>query len=137
MPITSSPDSWMPVIGLPICFVLIGVFARKLGKRDGDDSPRINDWAVNTAVLMMTFAKVAGDCVDYHLSVNKKPGGENVFWWLFGVLLSIFVSIEHDRFRSWKKDKNGVILKEKRLIIGVIVPDLLAVSIFAAYQLNK
>lgn len=128
---------WMQVVGLPIVFAIIGVFAKKLGKRDGDDSPHVNDWAVSTSVLMMTFGKVAADCAEFQSAIERKAGGENVFWWLIGILLSIFISIEHDRFRSWKKDKNNVVLKEKKLLVGVIIPNLLSVLVFVSYQLNK
>lgn len=52
---------WFQVIAPPIGFLLIGMFAKRLGRRDGNDSPHINDWAVSTTVLLMTLGKVAAD----------------------------------------------------------------------------
>ena len=40
-------------IAIPIAFLLIGVYAKRLGRRDGDDAPRLNDWAVATSILLL------------------------------------------------------------------------------------
>jgi hypothetical protein len=41
------------VAAVPLVLMLVGVFAKRLGRRDGDESPRRNDWAVGTTVLLM------------------------------------------------------------------------------------
>jgi hypothetical protein len=46
-------SAWFHVAGMPFVLMLVGVFAKRLGRRDGDDSPRRNDWAVGTTVLLM------------------------------------------------------------------------------------
>jgi hypothetical protein len=54
-------SAWFQVAIVPLILTTIGVFARRFGRRDGDDSPRSNDWAVGTTVLLMLFGTVLGD----------------------------------------------------------------------------
>jgi hypothetical protein len=128
-------DQWLQIIVLPIVFVAVGIIAKKLGRRDGDDSPHRNDWAVGTAVILMTFGKIAADLVDIPKGETTAPS--QIFWWLFGLFLALFFFINHDRFASWEKDANGLVTKRKRLILGVIIPDSLSLVIFASYQAWK
>ena len=122
------------ILVLPVILLLIGVFAKRLGKRDGDDSPGLNDWAVSTTVLLMTFSKVSADIP--LVSQDLRELTETIFW-LFGILFVIFLSIDHDRFRSWVKDATGHPTKDKRLFIGVLWPDVLSILVFSAYQTEK
>jgi len=54
-------------IGIPIIFVLIGVFANRLGRRDGDKSPKRNDFSVGTTTILTALGAIASD-----LPVNKE-----------------------------------------------------------------
>jgi hypothetical protein len=45
--------------------------------------------------------------------------------------------MDHDRFRSWVKDDAGKPTKEKRLVVGVIAPDIVSMRVFGAYQLGS
>lgn len=128
-------DQLLQVITLPIMFVVIGMLAKRLGKRDGDDAPRINDWAVSTSIILMTFSKIAGDLVEYE---NENKHSPVPVWCLYLILLFLFFSIEHDRFKSWKMDKqSGTLTKEKKLLCGIIIPNIISILLFAIYQLYK
>jgi hypothetical protein len=126
-------SAWFHVAVVPLGLLLVGVFAKRLGRRDGDDSPRRNDWAVGTTVLLMLLGTVLGD-------IRTSQGGQisESVTWLIGVLFTAFLSIDHDRFRSWKRDHPGNPLRDKRMFIGVItaVPTLLAISL-ASYSYHS
>lgn len=93
-------NPWFQAIAPPAFFLAIGVFANRLGRRDGDDSPRRNDWAVSTTVMLMTLGKVTADLIG-----RSEPA--NTLLWMLGILFAVFVSIEHDRYRTWVKDDEG------------------------------
>jgi len=61
----------------------------------------------------------------------------NDLGWLVGILLCVFLSIDHDRFRSWERDSRGLPTETKRMFVGVILPDLLALALFTFYQAQK
>ena len=56
---------------------------------------------------------------------------------MIGILVAVFISMDHDRFRSWVKDDAGKPTKEKRLVVGVIAPDIVSMRVFGAYQLGS
>jgi hypothetical protein len=107
-------SAWFHVAGVPLALMLVGVFAKRLGRRDGDDSPRRNDWAVSTTVLLMLLGTILGDIRTAQGQISEP------LTWLSGVLVTVFVSIDHDRFRSWQLDPQGNPLRDKRMFIGVI-----------------
>jgi hypothetical protein len=111
--------------------MMVGVFAKRLGRRDGDNSPRSNDWAVRTTILLMLLGTVLGDLRTAQGRTSELLG------WLIGLLFTAFLSLDHDRFRSWKRNDRGIPLKEKRLFVGVVLPDLLCVGVFCLYQAWK
>src|SRR5215211_7503176 len=91
--------SWFQAIAPPIAFVLIGMYAKRLGRREGDDSPLRNDWAVSTTVLLMTFAKVITDLLSY--STASQVEGIVVLYgvaWIVGLFFAVVASINIDRF---------------------------------------
>jgi len=49
------------LLGYPLILTLVGMYTRRLGRRDGDASPRRNDWAIDTTLLFMTFGVVVSD----------------------------------------------------------------------------
>jgi hypothetical protein len=133
-------DQWLQIILLPLIFAIVGVLARRLGRRDGDDSPVRNDWAVGTGVVLMTFGKVAADLMEYKATSapsNLPQIASEIFWWLFGMVLALFFFINHDRYGSWEQDAKGRPIRSKRMLVGVVLPDLVSVLIFASYQARK
>lgn len=120
---------------VPIALMVVGVFANQLGRRDGDDSPRKNDWAVNTTLLLMVLGAILGDLGDSSLQLTDVV---NLFGWLVGVLVAVFASLSYDRYSSWERDATTKLpLKAKSLWSGIIVPDVAAIVIFAAFQAHK
>ncbi len=124
-------NPWTQVAAIPLALLLIGMEARRLGRRDGDDSPRKNDWAVGTVLLLMALGTILGDIRDEQTVILN-----NLFW-LLGILLAAFVSIDHDRSNSWIRDQQGLPTNQKRLFVGIILPDVLCLSVFAAFQAYK
>ena len=120
------------VIGVPLIFVLIGVFANRLGRRNNEDEPEINDWAVGTTILLTLLGTIAAD-------LPLKNGGDYAAFsgWFTSVLVTLFISIDNDRFRSWERDISGQPTKRKHLYWGVIIPIVLCTIIFIAYQYSK
>lgn len=118
------------IFGIPAIFLLIGVFAKQLGRRDGDVSPHRNDWAVATTVLLMTLGVIAADLRTTTTSTTDLTA------WLVGVLLFTLISIHHDRYRSWERAA-GAVTDKKKMFIGIVLPDLFAILVFSAYQYDK
>lgn len=122
------------VLVVPLVLMAIGVFAAWLGRRDGDDSPKHNDWAVNSTLFLMVIGTILGDLGDSKLQQDEVI---DLFAWLVGVFFSIFASLTYDRFASWVPDKQGKPTNAKRLWRGVILPDIVALIVFAAFQAHK
>ena len=130
-PVIMNP--WVQVAAVPLVLMLIGVLARRLGRRDGDDTHRANDWAVGTTLLLMALGTILGDLFN-----TAQPSAQIVLiYWLLGVLAAAFVSLNQDRYVSWARDTNGLPMKHKRLFMRIIFPDALCFSIFGAYQAHK
>jgi len=123
---------WTQVAAVPLVLLLVGVLARRLGRKDGDKSPRTNDWAVGTILLLMALGTILGD-----LTSGKATGVSYLPYWLLGVILAVFVSIDHDRSKSWVRDHQGLPTDHKRLFVGILVPDVACLAVFAAYQAHK
>jgi len=124
-------NPWFQVVAVPVILMFVGVLARRLGRRDGDDSPGMNDLAVGSTLLLMALGTILGDLRETQASISELP------WWLIGVLLATFLSLDHDRFRSWERNTEGLPTKNKRIFIGIIVPDVLCFVVFASYQAHK
>ena len=54
--------------------------------------------------------------------------------WLLAFVFVTFLSIDHDRFRSWDRAADGTLKETKRTWMGVVVPNLISILMFAAYQ---
>jgi len=109
----------------------IGVYARRLGRRDNDPSPRRDDWAVNTTILLMALGAAFAD-----LRAGASIIAVRIAW-VLGILFAVFVSINHDRFESWERDEKGLPLHKKRLFFGIVLPDLCSLVIFGLFQALK
>jgi len=128
-------SAFFQIAVVPLALMVVGVFANQLGRRDGDDSPTRNDWAVNTTLLLMVLGAILGDLGDNKLQLNDVV---NLFGWLVGVLVAAFASLSYDRYSSWERDPTTKApLKAKSIWLGIIVPDLAALVIFAAFQAHK
>jgi hypothetical protein len=124
---------WFQVGGIPLILMVLGVTAKRLGRRDGDDSPHLNDCAVGTSIFLMLLG---ADLTDFR-SVSSPSDLVPLLSWLVGILLTTFLSIDHDRYRSWLREANGLPSKKKRFWVGVFFPNVLALAIFASYQAQK
>jgi hypothetical protein len=122
-------NPYFQIIGLPICFLLIGVIARGLGRGGTDDTPNINDCAVCTTMLLMIFSIVVADLRTTKASI------EDSLSWMLAIIVVILISIYHDRYFSWKTNSKGKL--QKKLFIGVILPDLASIAVFVSYQIGK
>ncbi|HLM66910.1 MAG TPA: hypothetical protein VK358_05240 [Longimicrobium sp.] len=126
-------NPWIQLLGIPVILCLVGMYARRLGRRDGDDSPRRNDWAIATTLLFMTFGIVVSD-------IRQAPAGTDVsamLTWLLFTLVAIFVSVDVDRTHSWEVDEQGVKTTTKRLGRGIILPDVMSLALYCVYQSQK
>jgi hypothetical protein len=124
-------NRYFQIFGVPMVFMLIGVFAKRLGRRDGDQAPRRNDWAVATTILLMTFGVIAAD-----LRLASAASLPELAGWLVGMVFVTLISIDHDRYRSWQK-VGGLASDRKNMFSGIILPDVVAVLVFSAYQYGK
>jgi len=122
---------WFQVVVVPLLLMIVGVLAKRLGRRDGDDSPGRNDLAVGTTVLLMVLGTVVGDLRTAQARLAELLG------WLIGLIFTIFLSLDHERFRSWERDNEGLPTKKKRLFVGVVFPDILCLLVFGFYQAQK
>lgn len=126
------PGPWFHVFVTPILLLAVGIYARRLGRRDGDDSPRRNDLAAGTSVLLMTFGAIAADA--------RSAAGDSVvavLAWLIILLCATFASVDHDRYQSWERTSDGQPRRTKRWWVGIILPDVASVLLFAFYQALK
>lgn len=119
-------------IAIPLAFVLIGVYANKLGRRDGDRAPKINDFAVGTTVFLTMLGAISSD-----LYTIQKGNIELLAGWLPTNICLLFISLDNDRNDSWKKDRQGLPTEHKHIIRGVILPTLLSLVVFGYYQYTK
>lgn len=124
--------SWQVIIltiVTPLLFVCVGIYAKRLGRRDGDKTPNSNNYAVGTQVFIMSFAAVLGD-----FRINVNGGLEGNFLWVIFYFILIFISVDVDRYSSWERDAKGVPTNKKHWIKGIIVPNLAGVFAFCFYR---
>lgn len=134
---------WLQVVLLPAALLVVGMYARRLGRRDGDDSFRRNDWAVNTTILLMMFGKTATELVRIMTTPNATPvagnvnPGGNAMIWFLAVIAVLVASLDYDRTRSWERDKDGAPTHKKKLWGGIVFPVAVAIITFAFYQYDQ
>ena len=116
---------------VPLVFVVIGVLASRLGRRDNDSSPMRNHFAVATSVILMSLATAISDlglggALDSYILV-----------WILGYLVLLWISVDFDRFSSWERDESGLPTDRKNLWKGIIGPNTVAVGAFFLYRVNS
>lgn len=114
---------------IPLVFVAIGVFANRLGRQDGDSTPRINYFAVGTTVFIMSLATILAE-----VKITSLGALEGNFGWISIYLLCVFVSIDIDRYSSWKRCSAGLPTNEKHLWRGIVLPNALGIAAFCLYR---
>src|SRR2546426_387446 len=102
---------------VPLLFVFAGALANRLGRRDSDDTPIRNVWAVGTTVLLMTVGTVIAD-------VKNAAQGQVLSFvgWFIVVLVLMLASVDNDRYKSWSRDNEKKPTKEKDLFWGIWLP---------------
>ena len=113
----------------PLVFVAVGVYANRLGRKDGDETPKINYFAVGTSVFIMSLATILAD-----IHFNEQGYVEGNFGWVAVYLLCIFVSIDVDRYSSWVRCDQGLPTEKKHLWRGVVFPNSLGIIAFCLYR---
>lgn len=117
------------VLGIPTIFVVVGVYANRLALRDGDDRSWTESWVICTSTLLMTIGTIVADMQQPGASTNE------LIAWLVAALCFIFASVEHERFRSWRINDDGIPVR--RPVVGVLIPALASLAFFVAYQSTK
>jgi hypothetical protein len=126
-------NSVVQLLGYPLMLTLVGMYTRRLGRREGDLTPRRNDWAIGTTLLFMTFGVVVSDIRMAPVAADVSPS----LGWLLIVLLGLLISVDIDRTRSWVRDSANRMTDTKRLGVGIIGPNILALGIYCSYQIVK
>ncbi|HZG44048.1 MAG TPA: hypothetical protein VEY93_13920 [Longimicrobium sp.] len=57
--------------------------------------------------------------------------------WLLIVLLGLVISLDIDGTQSWARDAGNRMTDTKRLGMGIIGPNILALGIYCSYQIVK
>lgn len=125
--VTSRPFYYL---GVPLVFVILGILAKWLGRRDHETALHRNELAVGTSVFVMTTGKVFSDLC------GPNPHVATLFLWAFCLLVCVYGSSGVDRHLSWVRI-DGVVTNEKHWWYGIILPDFVALSIFVVYQLTR
>jgi hypothetical protein len=120
------------LLGYPLMLTLVGMYTRRLGRREGDPTPRRNDWAIGTTLLFMTFGIVVSDIRLAEAGTDLSPA----LGWLQVLVLGLLIYVDIDREHSWERiggQKTGT----KRLLVGIVLPNTFALAIYTAYQVQK
>ncbi|ELM0341309.1 hypothetical protein Q3051_004373, partial [Vibrio vulnificus] len=105
---------------IPLAFVAVGVFANRLGRQDGDSTPKKNYYAVGTTVFVMSLATILAE-----VKITSSGSIEGSFGWISIYLLCVLVSIDIDRYSSWKRCPQGLPTNEKHVWRGIVLPNTL------------
>lgn len=118
---------------LPLVFVLLGVLANMLGKKDGQQHDFSTDLAVGSTVFLLSISTVFADMYASR-KLAQPPPLDAFFAWLMFFLVLLLASLVNDRFNSWVKDGQGRKLERKHGIWGVGVPVILSFGFFVLYK---
>lgn len=125
-------DFYLVSLLIPIAFIVIGILAARLGRRDGDTSPLGNTYAVGTSVAIMCLSTAIVECF-------KAPSGsrETFLYWILIFSLFTWWSTDRDRYSSWERDQNGEPTDKKDTTQGIVVPNIVAIVLFVTYQITS
>jgi len=123
---------WFQIAVVPLFLMMIGMFARRLARRDGDNSPARNDFAIGTTIILLLFGIAVGD-------VGRATPAELAGLLVLLVIIAVvlFASLEHDRYRSWERDNQGLPTNKKGIFLGVVAPNVIGLLLFSWYQYQK
>ncbi len=142
-----SHSTLVTVLLIPLLFVGIGVCARLLGRYDGNPSPKRENFAVATPMLLMTFSTIVADLVQ--LANNASAPGSGLIptvTWLVAVFFLLFAYLTFERYLCFTVEDtstntgtnaNMAPRTVRRPIVGILVPDLVSLGVFIAYQATK
>jgi hypothetical protein len=126
-------------LALALIFIGSGLAAKFLSRRDNDPAPKVNEWALSTTICLMTLGKIASDYFvpnagaassDAAAGTASSTASHNPnLGWAIG-LAALLWSIFWDRYASWIAGSNP---GKKKLWIGVIIPDIVAVGALFLY----
>ena len=121
---------------IPVIFIVIGIIAARLGRKDGDTSPLKNTMCVGTSVILMSLSVIITDGIIHISSPNSPLAGS---YWVFLLLFIflIFYSIDNDRYASWERDGEGNPTDAKKVWAGIVIPNFLALVSFVGYQSHE
>lgn len=74
-------------VAIPIILLIIGILAKSLSRRDGDESSKWNDWAVGTTTLLMMFSVLLNDI---RYSINNNIGYDDILIMFFISWIAVF-----------------------------------------------
>ena len=120
------------LLGYPVMLTLVGMYTRRLGRREGDPTPRRNDWAIGTTLLFMTFGIVVSDIRLAGAGTDPSPP----LGWLLVLVLALLMSVDVDREHSWQRN-GGEMTGTKGLLVGIVLPDTFALVVYTVYQVQK
>lgn len=118
--------------GVPLAFLFLGILANLSGRRDGSKEPIRNYFAVGTTGFLMSLGTTITDASRLIDTPEKLAP---LLLWIIIFFLLVMVSINHDRYLSWKVCSDGKTLSDlKRPFIGIIIPNIVSIIAFVVYS---
>jgi hypothetical protein len=111
---------------LAAAFVILGVLAKFAARRENDVSLKRNELAISPSVSLMTLSKIFAD-------LFAKNGNTSHPLFLAAVLgiVALFFFATLERYTSWHEPSVGP--PRKKIWLGIIIPDILAISVLFLY----
>jgi len=119
---------WFQNLVVPIIFLVIGILANRLGRKDSDKTPLVNLWAAGTTILLMSLVATISD-----LGRANVTDITNLIW-IVVFLVMLFISIDFDRYGSWERDEEGLPTDCKHIVRGIVAPNIIGISLFIGYR---
>jgi hypothetical protein len=110
---------------LAAVFVSYGVLTKLAGRRENDSAPKINEFAISTSISLMTLSKIFTD-----LFTNGPPSHTFLLAAAIGILAPLFFAVM-DRYVSWDAPPGGQ--PTKKIWLGIVIPNIMAVSVLVLY----
>lgn len=119
---------WFQNFVVPILFLVVGVLANRLGRKDGDSSPPLNLCAAGTSILLMSLAATFTDLG------RVSTQDTTILIWILVFMVMLFISIDFDRYGSWERDNEGYPTNRKHFMKGIVAPNIIGISLFIGYR---